>query len=425
MPYPNEHACRVKDPKGYDSFARKTLGPGVSIILGIKAGKSETQAYRFSKTTFTPAAAKAWLTKNNVTCSTFEPASTTVAATNWLEATKAWAPGKHKLYINGEPKVLAVPKETIIPTFRLMRDKLNSDGINMGIEHFDEALLKRYPLLKKLDPSNIGKVKKIGTDGEAIYILEKEITNPAVQELEANGELPAVSIQGPFESDECERNDIDYVFKRLKGIDRIDYVERGGCQECLVKSEPNGEMLLMSKSSQEDINMVDKPENEPIKGADPVEPTGEPTGEPQAVPTGEPVEPEGDPEPETEIGKLREDIDKLTTLVHDLMETKPAVPQEIQAQLADLQEDKLKTKVVGYIKAGLAVPAQEESLMEMAKADPKALDKMMKAAKPVVDYEIKGGFAKDKVIQKKLPDDEVSDEEYNKAMKQLGLEPDE
>ena len=53
MPYPNEHSCRLKLPEKYDRFARKNDeinvdGKSVDIIYGIKAGKSEIQAMRFS-----------------------------------------------------------------------------------------------------------------------------------------------------------------------------------------------------------------------------------------------------------------------------------------------------------------------------------------------------------------------------------------
>jgi len=75
MPYPNEHAARIHDPSKYDSFARKQVAPGVDIILGIKGGKSEAQAYRFDRKKFTASEARAWLKKNNIHPISFEPAT--------------------------------------------------------------------------------------------------------------------------------------------------------------------------------------------------------------------------------------------------------------------------------------------------------------------------------------------------------------
>lgn len=79
MPYPNEHAARVKDPGEFDAktFRRKDLGKGVSIILGkLKSGGDSmvTQAYRFDKTKFTAAEAKKWLADHEVKGAGFEAA---------------------------------------------------------------------------------------------------------------------------------------------------------------------------------------------------------------------------------------------------------------------------------------------------------------------------------------------------------------
>lgn len=78
MPYPNEHAARVKSPTLFDqdSFRRKNIAPGVDIIIGKLKGKSTTttQAYRFDKTKFTPDQARKWLKDNKVLYISFEAA---------------------------------------------------------------------------------------------------------------------------------------------------------------------------------------------------------------------------------------------------------------------------------------------------------------------------------------------------------------
>lgn len=80
MPYPNEHAARVRDPGAFidASFRRKKLpGSGVSIIMGkLKAGgKMQVQAYRFPKDKYTASQAKKWLKDNDVKHISFEAAS--------------------------------------------------------------------------------------------------------------------------------------------------------------------------------------------------------------------------------------------------------------------------------------------------------------------------------------------------------------
>jgi len=61
-PYPNEHACRLNDPGKYDKFARKNCyrksdGKCVDYIFGISGGKSEVQALRYPKSSWTASAA--------------------------------------------------------------------------------------------------------------------------------------------------------------------------------------------------------------------------------------------------------------------------------------------------------------------------------------------------------------------------------
>lgn len=79
MPYPNEHAARVRSPEAFDpqSMRSKEIAPGVRLITGrLKSGEGgmTAQAYRFAREQFTAAEARAWLERNEVTPMTFEPA---------------------------------------------------------------------------------------------------------------------------------------------------------------------------------------------------------------------------------------------------------------------------------------------------------------------------------------------------------------
>jgi hypothetical protein len=87
VPYPNEHAGRVHDPKQYESFARKKIANGISAIFGVKNGKSEIQAYRFDKDVFTPEEAKKWLDDHNIKLISFEKASGKIKAFISLQCT--------------------------------------------------------------------------------------------------------------------------------------------------------------------------------------------------------------------------------------------------------------------------------------------------------------------------------------------------
>jgi HK97 family phage prohead protease len=74
-PYPNEHACRLKQPD-YDRYARKKCeqkhdGKCIDVIYGIKGGKSEIQALRYPKDIWTAAAARSHCSDRG---GSFEPA---------------------------------------------------------------------------------------------------------------------------------------------------------------------------------------------------------------------------------------------------------------------------------------------------------------------------------------------------------------
>lgn len=80
-PYPNEHAARIADPDEFEpeSFRRKSIAPGITLIVARRKGKSslEGQAYRFDKNRFTEAEAKKWLKEHGVEYKVFEKAQET------------------------------------------------------------------------------------------------------------------------------------------------------------------------------------------------------------------------------------------------------------------------------------------------------------------------------------------------------------
>lgn len=80
MPYPTEHAARIKSPDSFvpKSFRSKEIDSGIRIIIGkLKDGSGSmvTQAYRFSAEKFTSQEAKDWLKKHDISYLKFESAS--------------------------------------------------------------------------------------------------------------------------------------------------------------------------------------------------------------------------------------------------------------------------------------------------------------------------------------------------------------
>lgn len=90
MPYPNEHAARLKDPAQYERFRRENdkFGEGIHAIWGIKAdGTVELQAIRFDKERFTPEQARKWLKEHDYSPLEFEPASSSESKLSTVERT--------------------------------------------------------------------------------------------------------------------------------------------------------------------------------------------------------------------------------------------------------------------------------------------------------------------------------------------------
>ncbi len=79
MPYPNEHAARLLNPNNFvpDSFKRKTISPGISVILGrLKTSdKFIVQTYRFDKDKYTPIQTQSWLKAHKIHYISFEKAT--------------------------------------------------------------------------------------------------------------------------------------------------------------------------------------------------------------------------------------------------------------------------------------------------------------------------------------------------------------
>jgi uncharacterized protein len=76
MPYPNEHAARLRDPLDFDEFSRvnDAGGEGIDFIYGINDEETAIQAIRFDAILYTPDEAKKWLEDHDFTAILFEDA---------------------------------------------------------------------------------------------------------------------------------------------------------------------------------------------------------------------------------------------------------------------------------------------------------------------------------------------------------------
>jgi hypothetical protein len=78
MPYPNEHAARIKNPDGYERVRRENdkFAAGIDAIWGVlQDGTVELQAIRFDSSRYTVDQAKTWLADHDIKTILFEEAS--------------------------------------------------------------------------------------------------------------------------------------------------------------------------------------------------------------------------------------------------------------------------------------------------------------------------------------------------------------
>lgn len=166
-----------------------------------------------------------------------------------------WKNGVHHVFVNDQPASVSVPKDTIQQTYDVFQDEINKNGgITLGIDHIPEELLEKYPILAKLNPLDVGQITEIDTDGESIYALKSEHTNPLVAELYQNGELPAYSIVADSKFRPCPTGQVDYVLDRMENIKRTDYVDEGGCRECKTGMQPDDTIMTAKLSIKEEAN---------------------------------------------------------------------------------------------------------------------------------------------------------------------------
>lgn len=441
MPYPNEHAARIRDPGTCEdkSFRRKRVGNGVSLILCKVNGKMEAQAYRFKKDVFTADEAKAWLSKNNVSYKSFEGAknvnaklSIPMKAANGKPEVdgRIWSAGLHHVFVNNKPATIYVPEETIMQTFDSIKGLIKDQGrMPIGIDHLSDDVLSENEILAKMNLLDVGEVTKVGTDGSSIYILDSEITNDTIRWLNYTGELPAYSIVGAMDAKACPSGKADYVVNSID-VERVDFVEEGGCQVCKVGAQPDSLILTSSSSIMEEVNVENEVERIPVEETPvvdeaPVEevPTEEPVVE--ETPVEEPTEEEVTEEPaEEEEEEPEEEMSELDSLKKEIAELKEMLGGKKPKVAAKKSE-----AVQKLIQAGKALPKQRASLEAFEKADPEAFEVFAKAAPIVVKVGMEAKLAKIEEQTKPRKPKKISmddpgwyeSEEYKQMLAQMGV----
>jgi len=216
MPYPREHAARLKAPDRYERFRRENdkFGPGIHAIWGITSdGKAELQAIRFDAGKFTVAEAKKWLKEHEYKPILFEPASGEKAEGSeeflLIEAASddganpkvmgvAYTGGKMKLPGWRYPVVVDLAGLEIPETVPLLTNHENRTGSRVGVVRArveDDALVIEGEILSTNGQARgILEQARAGADWQLSIGAEVQEAELVRGEREINGQVQS----GPF-----------------------------------------------------------------------------------------------------------------------------------------------------------------------------------------------------------------------------------
>lgn len=437
---PYHQAILIRGDCDQNTYKKKKAGPGISLILCNQNGEFKAQSYRFDANNYTFDNVETWLNKARITPITIIEADgdklnakLNIKANNPSTDGLIWSSGIHHVFVNDKPSRILVPPGTIMDTFNDTKATLNNNGhIGLGIDHLKPGILEDNEILAKMNLLDVGDITKIGTDGEGIFILESSLNNPIIQNLHRNGELPAYSIVGEMEGRECPTGQVDYIVDKVT-IERVDFVEEGGCQICKVGEQPNNLILTSKKAIMEDnmkLNANEAVTNEPEEAVvvdEPVisEPVEETKTEPENIEdeseglVNEANEAEQEPEPQEEPETEEEMIplSKVEELIEEkVKEVVDGKKPKINAKTSDDEHEKTINKL---IEAGRATPKMKESLLMTAKDSPEAFQSLIDSLPVIVDMKMKSKLSKPKNKAEEKP--KTWDEEFGELAKHFRI----
>jgi hypothetical protein len=127
-----------------------------------------------------------------------------------------------------EPTKVYANAESVKNDYNILKQNL---PIQIGIDHLDDNVIESNKILKKMNLLNVGTIRDVKLEDNKIKITDAEITNPVIQKLYDEGELPYFSQVSRMNTKKCESGKAD-VIENYSVINRVDFVEKGACNTC-------------------------------------------------------------------------------------------------------------------------------------------------------------------------------------------------
>lgn len=321
------------------------------------------------------------------------------------------------MWLDGKPTKVHATANSVKTNYAILKELL---PIPMGIDHLKPEVLQQNKILKKMDLLNVGVINDIELENDQIKIKDAEITNPTIQQLYDDGELPYFSFVSNMFTTPCPTGEADAV-EKYSIIGRVDFVEKGACESC--RTGLNSAQASNSKYNAKAIIGDDKvaaqsqdPKHNQNQGNQ-----GDQTGDGETEPTLTDVM--------EAVGKIAEGVEtqgKAIVAIMGKLGLSEATPQqgqqqqqaaagssegetddeggegeasnsedprisklenEVKGMKAEAAKTVAKGKVNGYIKEGKILPKDVESHLALAMAAPDKYDAIMKEAPKVIDLE--------------------------------------
>lgn len=229
MPYPNEHACRLKPPGGYDKIRRvncdqKHDGKCIDVIYGIKEGKSEIQALRFKTNIWTADAARAVCKDRG---GTFEPAAKKKSSETEIERRFIPQSMLRLQRADDKPDTLvgyaAVFNKLSEPLFMNVRERIEPGAFKKSIKKDDIRALVDHDssMLLARNKSGTLKLKEDNTGLHTIIDLPETQLARDISQLIERGDLSGMSFGFRTVSDSWETVD-EQEIRILKEVKLFD-----------------------------------------------------------------------------------------------------------------------------------------------------------------------------------------------------------
>ena len=236
MPYPNEHSCRLEDPKQFDKFNRvncdqKHDGKCIDVIYGIKSGTSKIQALRYPKKSWDVDAARSHCKSRK---GTFEAAGESKSKDNPMREDRVIdiKDGEFRIESDGDQKrIVGYPAvfnklSEPMPTFfgPAFREKIRAVAFKKALEGDPDirALFNHNPdlILGRTISGTLEVRERTRGLWSAITPPDTQTGRDVVKNIE-RGDITQMSFGFTIDKDEWFEDDEGNVTRTIVSVDRL------------------------------------------------------------------------------------------------------------------------------------------------------------------------------------------------------------